>query len=224
MVATEARQTADASVRSASVYSPPSRRQVWYTLYWDDRMIHYCYVMTRGEFHESHLDSFESKLTSGCSYNVSFCIYKGATFDASTTNLTYSIPVPHELSDKAQPLEVVLSFLSPITPTSTLRQAIPASYFSIHVQGSFDVNIYVDVNGQWVSGDRGSQIIWDLEKHEQTHGNSLKTWKIQRKNELLLSEFSDRAEWGALHFTAPSVCTVCFPEESTSLTLPGCPP
>ena len=100
---------------------------------------------------------------------------------------------------------MVLSFLSPITPTSTLRQSIPASYFSVHVHGSFDVDIYVDINGQWVSGDRGSQIVWNLEEHHQSNGHSLKTWKVKRKTELLLSEIGDRAEWGTLHFTAPSV-------------------
>ena len=79
---------------------------------------------------------------------------------------------------------------------------------AVHVKGNFDVNIYVDVNGQWASGDRGSQIVWDL-AHQQL-GNSrkgLKTWKVKRQTEMLLSETRDQAEWGTLHFTAPSVST-----------------
>ncbi|KAL9015561.1 MAG: hypothetical protein Q9185_007040 [Variospora sp. 1 TL-2023] len=138
------------------------------------------------------------------SYNISFPTYLGAHYDASTTNLSYLIPAP-ELSASSTPVELTISFLSPITPTSTLRQSIPASYMTVHVSGDFDVNIYVDINGQWVSGDRGSQIVWEFS--EQELGNTdkgLKTWKIRRETELLLSEERDRAEWGTFYFTGPS--------------------
>ena len=137
-------------------------------------------------------------------YNVSFCTYLGATFDASTTNLTYQIRAPHSHKDR-QPLEVVISFLSPITPTSTMRQSIPASYITVHVSGSFNVDIYMDINGQWASGDRVTDIVWDFEQQALAKGKGLKTWKIKRANELLLSEIADRGEWGTVHFTAPMV-------------------
>ena len=138
----------------------------------------------------------------GISYNVSFCTYKGATFDASTTNLTYEIPAPVSTDP---PLEVVISFLSPITPTSTLRQSIPASYMTVIVSGGFDIDLYVDVNGQWVSGNRASEIVWEFEEQELDDNRGLKTWKIRRETEQLLSEWRDQAEWGTLHFSAPSV-------------------
>jgi hypothetical protein len=138
------------------------------------------------------------------SYNVSFASYKGATFDASTTNLTYSIPAPHKSTSK-EPLKVILSFLSPVTPQSTLRQAIPAAYLTVHVEGDFDIDIYIDVNGQWVSGDRGSRIEWDLLNLDLDGYRGLKTWKVQRQNEELFTEKWDRAEWGSLYLTAPAV-------------------
>lgn len=128
----------------------------------------------------------------------------GATYDASTTNLTYHIPGP-VTTEANGPLEVVISFLSPITPTSTLRQSIPASYITVHVSGGFNVDIYIDVNGQWVSGDRGAQIVWDFEQEDLPKGKGLKTWKVKRQTEELLSEIRDRAEWGTLHFSAPAV-------------------
>ncbi|KAL8706596.1 MAG: hypothetical protein Q9225_007934 [Loekoesia sp. 1 TL-2023] len=137
-------------------------------------------------------------------YNVSFPAYLGAQFDASTTNFSYLIPAP-ELST-SKPVELTLSFLSPITPTSTLRQSIPASYLTVHVKGGFNVNIYVDINGQWVSGNRGSRIVWELDQRQLGDSNKgLKAWKIRRETELLLSEERDQAEWGTLHFTGPSV-------------------
>lgn len=141
---------------------------------------------------------------SGDSFTVSSPTYVGAAFDASTTNLTYSIPAPSSSHD---PAEVVLSFLSPVTPASTLRQAIPASYLQVHVTGSFEINVYIDLNGLWVSANRDNEIVWELSHSEgsaATGHEPLKTWKVKRKVEQLLSEDADRGEWGTLHFTGPA--------------------
>ncbi|RFU31804.1 hypothetical protein B7463_g4530, partial [Scytalidium lignicola] len=138
------------------------------------------------------------------SYNVSYPTYLGATYDASTTNLTYQIPV---FNGSEGPLQIVLSFLSPITPTSTFRQSIPASYLAVHVNGDVDIDIYVDINGLWVSGNRDNDIEWLFSNNEgpqDTEGTYLKTWKIKRRTEQFLTEFNDRAEWGTLHFTGPA--------------------
>ncbi|KAF2744793.1 glutaminase A [Sporormia fimetaria CBS 119925] len=133
-------------------------------------------------------------------YTLSYPSYKGATYDASTTNLTYSLS--SGLAQKADNVDIVLSFLSPITPTSTLRQALPAAYLTVYVEGSSDVNIYIDVNGQWVSGKRESVIAGGL---WGTIGvpNPLKTWWVKRETEQLLTETRDQAEWGTLQFTGP---------------------
>lgn len=139
------------------------------------------------------------------SYHLAFPTYLGATYDASTTNLTYHIAPPVG-SNHTESLEVILSFLSPITPTSTLRQSIPASYLTVHVSGGFNLNVYIDLNGQWVSGDRGNRIEWEL--HEESISSTvkgIKTWKVKRETEQFISENRDRAEWGSLHFTGPSV-------------------
>lgn len=164
----------------------------------------------------------DSLPSAGASYNVSFATYLGAQYDASTTNLSYSIPAPPSSSKSStDSLNLVLSFLSPITPTSTLRQSIPAAYLTVYVEGSFDIDVYIDVNGQWVSGDRSSIIEWEFstsslkdtpkDPEEDEHlelkrsDKNLKTFKVQRKHQLLFTEQWDRAEWGQMHFTAPSV-------------------
>lgn len=147
-------------------------------------------------------DSLDSESTH---YNLSFPHYVGAKYDASTTNLTYTIPSPKSRNDA--PVELTLSFLSPITPTSTLRQSIPASYIKVYAKGDFNVNIYVDVNGQWVSGNRGSEIVWSFEETKYEDAQHLKSWKVKRKTEQLFTEWADRAEWGTLYFTGPSDAT-----------------
>ncbi|KAB8295753.1 hypothetical protein EYC80_008578 [Monilinia laxa] len=146
----------------------------------------------------------DSLSKTGDSFNVSYPSFLGVTFDASTTNLTYNIPSPNESQD---PLEVVLSFLSPITPSSTFRQAIPAAYLTVHVTGGFDLDVYLDINGLWVSGDRANAIDWIFSRNEPSKGSKdlpLKTWKVKRVVEQLFTEWGDRSEWGQLHFTGPA--------------------
>lgn len=135
-------------------------------------------------------------------YQVKYPYYAGSSYDASTTNLTYRI----ETTSPGIPLEITVSFLSPITPTSTLRQSIPASYVTVYVHGDVNVNIYMDINGRWVSGDSGNQISWTHDGVGTKGKAALHRWQIQRQTEQLLSEINDRGEWGTLHFTGPAVC------------------
>ncbi|KAI1371497.1 DUF1793-domain-containing protein [Hypoxylon crocopeplum] len=132
------------------------------------------------------------------SYNVSFPQYDGATFDASTTNLTYAIP--------GSDVRIILSFLSPITPTSTFRQSLPAGYLTCIVEGSTDVSLYVDINGEWASGNRDNKIEWGLVRTKKSDSakTPIKTWSIARRHEQLLTEFFDHAEWGTIHISAPA--------------------
>ena len=146
-------------------------------------------------------DSLSSKGQDG--YNVSYPTYLGSKYDASTTNLSYSIPI-HK---SGKTVDIILSFLSPITPTSTLRQSIPAAYLNVFITGDVDIDVYLDLNGQWVSGDRGNDIVWDIEYtrlkgEKEEHG--LKTWMFRRKTEQLFTETRDQSEWGTLCLTGPS--------------------
>jgi hypothetical protein len=75
------------------------------------------------------------------------------------------------------------------------------------VESSFDVSVYVDLNGQWVSGDRRSKIEWEYISTaglSQRNGG-LKTWMIKKQQESLFTEWADRAEWGRLYFSGPAV-------------------
>ncbi|KAH6655328.1 hypothetical protein BKA67DRAFT_560316 [Truncatella angustata] len=135
-------------------------------------------------------------------FTVAFPQYHGADFDASTTNLTYTIS--SSKSDKA--VKITLSFLSPITPTSTFRQALPASYMTFVVEGDLNVSLFVDINGEWVSGDRQNEVAWEL--HEPKNSNksetAIKSWRISRAQQQLLTEHDDQAEWGTLYFSGPA--------------------
>ena len=70
--------------------------------------------------------------------HVKYPTYGGYSFDASTTNFTYTI----------ENVQVTLSFSSPITPSDMRAQSIPASYIEVIAEGSKDINVYVDINGR----------------------------------------------------------------------------
>ncbi|KAK7749859.1 hypothetical protein SLS53_000440 [Cytospora paraplurivora] len=225
-------QAAAATLATASTLTPPvlplivrnpylstwvqSRNAPWeqWPIFWTGHSVGFSVIASvpdSGDVYPLLGRPQDSLANSGRNYNVTFPEYLGATFDASTTNLTYSIPAPGSSSEplKDKPLTLTLSFLSPITPTSTLRQSLPAAYLTVHVEGTFDVNVYIDLNGEWVTGDRANDIEWSLQQPEAKSATAssaaagLKTWRIQRRTQQLLTEFDDRAEWGTLLFSAP---------------------
>lgn len=143
------------------------------------------------------------------SYSIAYPVYEGAQYDASVTNLTYRInPIG---SSSSRPVTVVLSFLSPVTPTSLSRQSLPASYLAVFVEGGFDIDIYVDVNGQWASGSRDSKIQWELTSGDRGENRIRTSWSVKRTDELLFTEINDRAEWGTFYFSGPPVSNQSSP-------------
>lgn len=89
------------------------------------------------------LGRMQDALKPDSSITIAYPTYKGASYDASTTNFTYSIT-----PNSSQHLNLVLSFASPITINDTLRQSIPAGYLNVVASGNIDFSIYVDVNGR----------------------------------------------------------------------------
>ena len=67
----------------------------------------------------------------------------------------------------------------------------------------------MDLNGQWVSGDRGSKLFWNKDHYSsETHSKrGLHAWQVRRDVEQHFTEREDRAEWGSLHFVAPDDVT-----------------
>lgn len=72
------------------------------------------------------------------------------------------------------------------------------------MEGDHDIDIYMDVNGLWVTGDEDASITWSKTNVAFDDAPKLQTWQIQRKEELLFTENEDRAEWGRLLFSGPA--------------------
>ena len=62
-------------------------------------------------------------------------------------------------------LEVKVTFLSPVTPDDLLRSSLPYSYMKVGVRSLHDdaheVQLYTDISGEWVSGDRSAIAEWE---------------------------------------------------------------
>lgn len=134
--------------------------------------------------------------------NVAYPTYVGASYDASTTNLTYNID-----GGRGENSTIVLSFLSPITPTSTFRQSLPVAYVNVHVSSGLELSIYIDIDGRWATGDADPVIHWGFHQDELPTNEGilpLKTFYFHNgAGEKHFIEQNDRAEWGEVTFTGP---------------------
>lgn len=98
-----------------------------------------------------------------------------------------------------------LIFSNPVTPSDYRRQGIPCSYLEVSIS-SFSrldtVELYFDINGEWVSGDRNNIISWDFEQNFRAgRQRQVVSHRIKRTSQLLFSEIDDMAEWGELYWS-----------------------
>ncbi|KAF2212262.1 hypothetical protein CERZMDRAFT_112001 [Cercospora zeae-maydis SCOH1-5] len=66
---------------------------------------------------------------------------------------------------QAGPVEMVVTFLSNITPDNLLRSSLPQTYMNVDVKSTdgrtHNVQLYSDISAEWVSGDRGVTAQWE---------------------------------------------------------------
>ncbi len=90
---------------------------------------------------------------------------------------------------------LVVEFLSPVEPGDLKRQSMPLSY--IHVSArSIDgqrhkVQLYMDIAGDWVSGDHKQPVTWQLAK-----ANGMEAWTLRLDQPRPLTEQKQFAAWG----------------------------
>lgn len=97
----------------------------------------------------------------------------------------------------AGPVDVTVTFLSPVEPNDLVQQSIPFSYLSVSAVStngaSHAVQIYSDISAEWVSGNRGLVVNWS------TTTGSIFTHKVQLTSPTVLSEVSDQTQRKCFH-------------------------
>ncbi|GGL13274.1 glutaminase family protein [Mangrovihabitans endophyticus] len=94
-------------------------------------------------------------------------------------------------------IELSVTFLSPITPGDLRRQSQPLSYVAISARSvdgrPHDVSAYLDISGEWASGDAGRSITWD-----QQTSDGVVSLSCRQSSPDVLAERGDTAEWGTV--------------------------
>ncbi|KAI0341142.1 hypothetical protein BDW22DRAFT_330198 [Trametopsis cervina] len=99
----------------------------------------------------------------------------------------------------AGPIDLILTFLSPIEPSDHVRQSLPLSYMSLQARSNdgknHTVQVYSDITGEWSSGDRDQSVSWDVIATDQViiHRQEL-------VNPVPLGEINGQASDGATFF------------------------
>jgi hypothetical protein len=102
-------------------------------------------------------------------------------------------------------VELTVTFLSPVEPGDLRRQSQPLSYIAASAR-SIDgadhrVSVYVDISGEWASGDSGRSITWD-EQSYSAGGSNLVSLSYTQSAPSVLAENGDTAEWGTVVLSA----------------------
>ncbi|KAI0335019.1 hypothetical protein GY45DRAFT_1367055 [Cubamyces sp. BRFM 1775] len=74
---------------------------------------------------------------------------------------------------QAGPMNVTVTFLSPIEPSDWVLQSLPFSYVSVEATAldgqPHEVQVYSDISAEWLSGDRSNLVHWS----QQSTSNSI---------------------------------------------------
>ncbi|KAH9892777.1 DUF1793-domain-containing protein [Cubamyces lactineus] len=94
----------------------------------------------------------------------------GPPFVANVTNVQIT-PTRSIYVMQAGPMNVTVTFLSPIEPSDWVLQSLPFSYVSVEASSldgqPHDVQVYSDISAEWLSGDRSSLVRWS--QHSTEH-------------------------------------------------------
>jgi hypothetical protein len=113
-------------------------------------------------------------------------------------NLT---PTRSSFTLTAAGVELVVEFFSPVEAGDLRRQSIPMSYVIVTATSidtaAHDVQLYLDISGEWCSGDDTQTIKWTPWTTTYSGGN-LQAWAIELAHQKVLSEQHQMAAWGSV--------------------------
>nr|VWP00989.1 Uncharacterized protein [Ganoderma boninense] len=99
----------------------------------------------------------------------------------------------------AGPMNVTVTFLSPVEPDDWVKQSIPFSYVSVEAESldgnSYPVQVYSDISAEWASGNRSSLVKWN----NANTGKSV-YHQIELQDPKQNSEYSHQAQDGKVYY------------------------
>ncbi|KAH9927248.1 uncharacterized protein B0H18DRAFT_1084773 [Fomitopsis serialis] len=106
-------------------------------------------------------------------------------------------------------VNLTVTFLSPIEPSSLINQSVPFSYMSVQARPndgkSHSVQIYSDISAEWVSGDDSALVNWTT----ATQGDAV-IHKLQLQHQVLFDDLNDRLQQGAAYYATVDSANTTF--------------
>ncbi|KAJ3489039.1 hypothetical protein NLI96_g2399 [Meripilus lineatus] len=104
---------------------------------------------------------------------------------------------------RAGPMDVKITFLTPIELADPVKQSLPFTYVYMEANSTdsqaHTVQVYSDVSAEWNSGNRSEKVVWD------THDTgSTRYHQVQLQHPQTMANFNDQAEDVTLYFAMPS--------------------
>jgi hypothetical protein len=110
-------------------------------------------------------------------------------------------------------VQITLEYLSPIEPGDLQRQSIPMAWVLVTARSidgaSHDVSLYLDVSGEWLSGDPSQQFTWAPVSVPYS-GGALQAWTMQLAEQQILAEIDNRAQWGTIILATPQISGLSY--------------
>ncbi|KAF8914019.1 DUF1793-domain-containing protein [Gymnopilus junonius] len=126
-------------------------------------------------------------------------IQKGSTFTSTQSIFVLS----------AGPVDVTVTFLSPVEPTDFVKQSIPFAYMAVSAVSndgaSHSVQIYSDISAEWVSGDNSLTADWNT-----TVSSDVITHQIQLQNQVPFTEINDHTQYGSAFYSLSNGANTTF--------------
>ncbi|KAF5369606.1 hypothetical protein D9757_010466 [Collybiopsis confluens] len=108
----------------------------------------------------------------------------------------------------AGPVQITVTFLSPIEPTDFVKQSLPLSYLSVSAVptdgSSHSVSVYTDISGEWLTSNDTLAINWTT-----TTGDVL-SHQSQLQTQTVYTESSDRILQGSVYYSTQNIAGTTY--------------
>ncbi|KAI0036801.1 hypothetical protein K488DRAFT_81789 [Vararia minispora EC-137] len=108
----------------------------------------------------------------------------------------------------AGPVDITVTFLSPVEPSDFAKQSMPFSYMAVSAAPNdgalHSVQVYSDISAEWVTGDNSLTANWTT-----TSANGMVLHQVQLASQSQFNEVSDHIQQGSAYF-ASTACSATF--------------
>ncbi|KAF7340199.1 DUF1793-domain-containing protein [Mycena venus] len=126
-------------------------------------------------------------------------VVDGSPFDKATQKSFTFTSTQSIFVLSAGPVDVTVTFLSPVEATDLVKQSIPLSYMHVSVAStdgaSHSVQVYSDISGEWVSGATEWDIQWS------TTTTDILSHQISLVSPAKYEEVNDHSQYGTWYYS-----------------------